>query len=267
MLRALLKIAAQQLWLWALLAPALLLTLCGCREAKQRLVQLYYIGNAWIWGIRIARRGALSAVAPLLVASNHTTYLDVIVLGALGPLIFTPKAEIARWPLIGPIAKLCGAIFIERRANKAAAHRDAVRAALEQGARVSIFPEGTTGDGTALLPFKTSLFAAVEAPLPDGAYIAVQPVAIAYTGLDGAPLTDGNRLDVAWTGDALFFPHIWHFLARRSVEVTVTPLAPVTMRGFADRKALAAYCESRIAQALGLASEPKKAPKTEVLRA
>lgn len=258
-IRALLRVLVQQVWLWALLSPAVILDLLGMEQAKQRVVQLYYRVNARIWGVTIVRQGSLSPSRPLLVVSNHTSYLDIIVLGSLGPMRFTPKSEIARWPLIGWIARLCGAIFIERKTAKAAQHRDVIRVALEHGHCVSIFPEGTTGEGERLLPFKSSLLAAVEAPLPGGEYIAVQPVALRYTHLDGKPITDKTRTQVAWIGEALFFPHAWNILRHRSVRVEAAFLAPIVAADCRDRKALAAHCEAQIAQALG-ADCIKKSP-------
>ena len=116
---------------------------------------------------------------------------------------------------------------------------------MKHGDIISLFPEGTTNDGAALLPFKSSFFSIAK---DQG--VEVQPVSLVYTALSGNPITDKNRLRVGWYGDAEFFPHVMNFLRERSVEVTVIFHASVQPQDFASRKELALYCHDVIEKPL-----------------
>lgn len=98
--------------------------------------------------------------------SNHVSWLDIIVLGSLRPLSFVAKSEIAGWPVVGTLARLQRTVFIDRarRADTAAVNA-AVARRLAGGDLIVLFAEGTTGDGTRLLPFRSSLVGAARAAL------------------------------------------------------------------------------------------------------
>jgi 1-acyl-sn-glycerol-3-phosphate acyltransferase len=148
-------------------------------------------------GIRVERRGRPSAQHPVLFVSNHCSYLDITVLGSLVPASFVAKAEVARWPLFGQLARLQRSVFIDRRTFRTADHRDDMLARLEEGDDLILFPEGTSSDGNRVLPFKSGLLSVTEAA-PDGRPFTVQPVSVAYTMLDGMPL---GRYLRPWTAD------------------------------------------------------------------
>src|SRR5262249_5248396 len=136
-----------------------------------------------VLGFRVRVRGSMATGAPVLFVSNHASYLDIPVLGSLIPASFVAKSEVARWPLFGVMAKLQRTVFIERRAERAGEHRDDLQKRLLEGGSVILFPEGTSSEGLTALPFKSSLFAAVENAGPSS-NILVQPVSITCTGLD-----------------------------------------------------------------------------------
>ena len=117
----------------------------------------------------------------MLVVANHVSWLDIFALHAVGPVRFIAKAEIERWPVLGGLVRGVGTLFIER-ARRHDTHRvnQEIARALAAGDIVAVFPEGTTTDGTALLPFKGSLLQ----PIID-AQGHVQPVAIRYRDADG----------------------------------------------------------------------------------
>ena len=104
---------------------------------------------------------------PTLFLSNHVSYFDITVLGALIDGSFVAKSEVAGWPLFGMLAKLQRTVFVVRRQGQAGAQRDAVAERLTRGENLIVFPEGTSGDGTRALPFKSSLLAAAN-PLSNG---------------------------------------------------------------------------------------------------
>src|SRR5262245_5697416 len=125
--------------------------------------------------IDIRMQGTL-AHPNVLVVANHVSWVDIFALHAVGPVRFIAKAEIARWPLLGRLVAGVGTLFIER-SRRHDTHRvnQEVARALEAGDIVAVFPEGTTTDGSEVLPFKPSLLQ----PIVDAAGFA-QPVAIRY---------------------------------------------------------------------------------------
>jgi 1-acyl-sn-glycerol-3-phosphate acyltransferase len=220
------------------------------KRVKESLIQGFYRLMGKVWGVRLAVRGALPTTRPLLVVSNHCSYLDIVILGQLMPLAFTPKAEIASWPIIGTLCRLAGCIFIDRRRESTEKNRQRLHVALqEEGTMVSIFPESTTNDGLQMQPFHSAFFSLAEIRLLTGEYLPVQPVSIAYHHADGTTLSRAEMDAVAWYGDAEFVPHLWEYLQTTGVWVTVTFHPPVTLEPFANRKALAEACETQVRSA------------------
>jgi 1-acyl-sn-glycerol-3-phosphate acyltransferase len=210
-------------------------------------------------GIRVAARGALAQARPLLIVANHTSYLDIEVLGSLIPGSFVAKAEIAGWPLFGWLAKLQRSVFIERRSSKAREHKDEIEKRLLEGDLLILFPEGTSDDGNRLLPFRSALFSVAERRI-EGAPLVVQPVSLAYTRLDG--MGRGFRPLFAWYGDMALATHLWRMLGMGVVGVEVIFHEPVTIDRFGGRKALAEHCWRVVSEGVAslLAGRPQRHP-------
>jgi 1-acyl-sn-glycerol-3-phosphate acyltransferase len=208
-----------------------------------------YKGIAVIAGIKLTVRGGLSTARPLLVVSNHVSYLDVIVLGGVFPFRFTPKQEIAGWPAIGAICKTTGCVFVDRSAKKIHESTEKIRTALQQGEVISLFPESTTGTGIKTLPFKPAFFHLADAPIA-GAELAVQPAAIIYTHIRGLPIDSCQWPTIAWYGDMVLLPHLWHLLKLGRIKATLEFLPPASLKEHGDRKGLAAHCQSAISAAI-----------------
>lgn len=154
-----------------------------------------------------------------VLIANHVSWLDILLLAGAADAIFVSKAEVARTPLVGWLAALNDTIFVERSARAdIAAQVDAIRSALG-GRPVTIFPEGTTGDGRTLLPFKPTLLAALDPPPPG---IRVQPVRLDYGDATS---------DVAWVGDEPGLRNIRRILSRRSFPVTLAFADPFVPTG------------------------------------
>lgn len=178
----------------------------------------------------------------VLYIANHLSWLDILVLAGATGTAFVAKADMAPWPVLGWLATLNNSVYVQRE-NRLDAHgqASAVRQALATGQPLTLFPEGTTADGTVLLPFRSSLVAAVT-PAPEG--IAIQPVAIDYG--PAAPA-------IAWTDDESVGSNALRVMSRPGrIAVTLHFLAPLDHADFADRKAIAAHSRAEIAAALGL---------------
>src|SRR5262245_28039014 len=210
-------------------------------ELARTLPPAYHRLVCRILGIRVAAQGQLAMARPLLIVGNHTSYLDIEVLGSVVPGSFVAKAEIARWPFFGWLAKLQRSVFIERRSSKTREHKDEIEKRLLDGDVLILFPEGTSNDGNRLLPFRSALFSVAERRI-EGEALVVQPVSLAYTRLDGMPMGRSFRPFFAWYGDMELPPHLWRMLGLGVVTAEVIFHEPVTIDRFGTRKALAEEC-------------------------
>ena len=177
----------------------------------------------------------------VLIVSNHVSWLDIMLIADASGAAFVSKDDVARWPVIGWLAALNNTVFVARSERKAVrGQADQLRDALMRDQPVALFPEGTTGDGRTLLPFRASLLAAV-APPPPG--VRLQPVAIDY----GAAADE-----IAWIGDEAAGANAKRVLSRPgTVAVTLHFLDPIDPALTPDRKLLADAARARIAAALG----------------
>lgn len=200
-------------------------------------------------GLRIHVHGELSRQRPLLIAANHVSWTDIMVLGATADVHFIAKAEVAGWPLFGWLAKLQRTVFIDRaRPRSAGEQAGAIAARLENGEPMVLFAEGTTSDGNRLLPFKTSLFAAGQMALGSDGGGAVQPVAIVYTRQHGMMMTRRQRMKFSWIGDQTLVPHLLALLAGSSADVELHFGEEIAFGPGINRKQVANEAERRVSE-------------------
>jgi lyso-ornithine lipid O-acyltransferase len=204
-----------------------------------------------ILGLRVRAIGRPAAARPVLFAANHISYLDITVLSSLLAASFVAKTEVARWPLFGWLAKLQRSVFVDRKVRSTAQQRDSIAARLAAKDALILFPEGTSGDGNRVLPFKSALFSVADHTATGP--VIVQPVSVAYTRLDGLPIGRALRPLFAWYGSMAMAPHLWTMLGLGTVEVVVEFHPPTTLAECGSRKRLARYCEERVAAGLATA--------------
>src|SRR5258708_15959750 len=140
-----------------------------------------------ILGIKVQVRGKRSDATPTLFVCNHVSYLDIVVMGGLVPTSFVAKAEVATWPFFSTLAKAQRTIFIERRTGKTSASRDEMLRRLNTGDNLMLFPEGTSSDGTRVLPFRSALFGVAQPRRADKPFVMPRG-AYATTRIAGFPL-------------------------------------------------------------------------------
>ena len=172
----------------------------------------------------------------IVIIANHLSWIDILTLAGATGTAFVAKAELCAVPLIGWLCTLNHTIFVER-GNKMgiAAQIDVLRGALAHHRPVTIFPEGTTGDGRTLQPFKASLLAVLDPPPPG---IRVQPVTIDYGDATG---------ELAWIGAETGLSHAIRILRRAgSFPVHLRFLSPFDPVTCAGRKAVSAEARSRM---------------------
>ena len=133
---------------------------------ERRAPRLWHRLVVRLLGLRVHVHGSPAEGRPLLIAANHVSWTDIMALGATADVHFIAKAEVAGWPLFGRLAKLQRTVFIDRtRPRNAGEQAGAIAARLANGEPMVLFPEGTTSDGNAPLPFKSTLFAAAQMAL------------------------------------------------------------------------------------------------------
>ncbi len=202
-------------------------------------------------GIRVHISGQVSRDGPVLLVSNHVSWLDIPVLSAVAPLCFVSKAEVGTWPFVSLLAKLQRSVFVDRtRKSLVRAKAGEIAERLAKGDTIVLFAEGTSSDGNRVLPFRTSLFSAAaggsDAANDNGLKAIVQTVTITYTHLHGLPLLRHERPLVAWYGDMDMLQHAWAVLKSGPIDVTIRIGEPVSLSSLGDRKQLAAFSEGRV---------------------
>jgi len=245
-----------------LLMPVQALGLALRRQWTTRLPRFYHRSCCRILGLKVRRIGRPTQARPVLFAANHISYLDITVLGSLLAVSFIAKREVARWPLFGWLARLQRSVFIDRQVRSTREQRDSIAGRLAGNEALVLFAEGTSGDGNRILPFKSALFSVADSKAldrPDDE-IAVQPVSIAYTRLDGMPIGRRLRPLFAWYGSMSLAPHLWTVLGLGTVEVVVEFHPPTTLAQCGSRKALARYCEERVATGMASALSGRRRP-------
>ena len=197
-----------------------------------------------IFGIKIKTFGKVSINSPILLISNHASYLDIIILGSLFKTSFIAKKEISKWPLLGILAKLQNTIFIDRRVSSLKNQENQIIKHLNEKKNLVIFPEGTSSDGNRVLPFKSSLFNIFEKNL--NSKILVQTITIVYKKINGIPMNRIERKNITWHSNMDLIPNIFNVLKKLSIEVEIIFNDEFLPSKEYDRKKLALHCWEKI---------------------
>jgi 1-acyl-sn-glycerol-3-phosphate acyltransferase len=224
----------------ALLLPFHLINVWLNPRSRMAVAQLWQRFVCFLIGVRIKVTGAPAADRPLLLLSNHTSWLDIPVLASVAPVSFIAKKEVATWPVVSFLAKAQRSVFIDRdRRHATGAHADEVAGRLSKGDIMVLFAEGTSSDGNIVLPFRSALIGAAQRAIDDGETATVQPVAVSYQRMLGLPLGRQHRPLVAWYGGTDLLPHLKRVLSEGGIDVHVVfgPAHRLTARD--DRKTVA----------------------------
>ena len=189
-------------------------------------------------GIQLVVEGSPPIVGPMLLVSNHISWVDIAVMHATRHCRFVSKDEIARWPVVSTLANAADTLYITRESR-----RDAMRVVhqmaecLQSGDVLAIFPEGTTGDGSTLLPFHANLLqAAIAADAP------VQPVALQFVDAASGQISFAP----CYVGDDTLWQSLWRTLCADNVQAVVRFGTPERSQG-RDRRTWAADLRQTIA--------------------
>ena len=237
------------------LIPVYALCLGPARGLRRPIQVLWCRIMLALAGVQVRAFGTPHGGGPTLWVANHVSYLDIAVLSRRLPGVFVAKSEVANWPLFGIIARLTGTIFVSRQPARARVQRETIRHHLAAGGNLLLFPEGTSTDGSAVAPFKSSLLDIASAG-GTGPAVTVQPISLAYTrDRAGVPLTGPRRGIYCWYGDMTLAPHLIRMLGHPGATVEVWFHPPVDAETFSSRKALARHCEAEVAAGIAAAHD------------
>ncbi len=147
----------------AVLLPFHLLAMAASGRSSMKVAQLWQRFACFLIGIRVTVTGAPVGDRPLLLLSNHNSWIDIPVLASVAPVSFVAKSEVAGWPVVSFLAKAQRTVFVERNNRRATgAQADEMAGRLSKGDIIVLFAEGTSSDGNKVLPFRSALVGAAQ---------------------------------------------------------------------------------------------------------
>lgn len=238
--RLVLRICAMVAWLLVCLPLYYLWLPFGHRNPWPRA---FLHGIIRLAGVRLRVHGRRVRRGAFLIA-NHVSWIDIPALSSASGAAFVAHDGLASVPLVRWLCRMNDTVFVARHDRASVARQvEQVREAIRDTGSLAVFPEGTTSDGTGVLPFKSSLLSALV-PVPAG--IAVQPVWLDF-GAEAA--------QVAWVGAEHGLDNFRRILARRwPVRLDVHFLPPLSGEELASRKTIAAAAQAAIVAAMDAAA-------------
>ena len=236
-----LRVTGRLVWLGGELFLAALnyaIYCAACQRDSLRSARAVWLQNTSrrllrVFGIETQFTGDIPSSG--LLVSNHLSYLDILVLSALAPCVFVAKREVKHWPVLGWFATKAGTVFVHRELRAQATQTvDKIEAALQTGALVVLFPEGTSSGGESILPFKSSLL--------EPAARQTHPLAAGFLRYD---LNDGDvSEEVCYWKDMTLVPHLINLCSKHAVQASVH--FNHFREGNADRKQLARQLHAEV---------------------
>jgi len=225
---------------------------------KNDIPRFFHKGFLRILNISVNLHGSLESSKPGLLIANHASWLDISILSSIGNVCFIAKSEIAKWPIIGFLAKLQETVFIERKIIRAEKHKTQILDSISKGKKLVLFPEGTSSDGNRVLTFKSSLFSIAETKQGKLGNYEFQAVSICYSEINGLPLSRSQRPNVAWWGNMSLFSHLWNVFKTTNIKIIVTAHKPII--SVYDRKIMSKIAWKQVASGMGDALSGRPIP-------
>lgn len=200
--------------------------------------------------VSVRVEGTIRHDQPMLILSNHVSWIDIVVLSAVLPLSFIAKREVGGWPVFGTLARLQRTVFVNReQRSKTRQTNQELGQRLSNGDAMVLFAEGTTSDGLRILPFRSPLVGAARQALLDGhpeETILIQPVCILYTHRNGLPLSRADMPHIGWYGDMELLPHLTSVITAGPLDVQIAFGQPIAYTTDSDRKQITRQAEAEV---------------------
>ncbi|MGY6568892.1 MAG: lysophospholipid acyltransferase family protein [Salinarimonas sp.] len=239
---------------------------------SRRIPILFHRLACRLIGLRILETGERPHDVPVLILSNHSSWIDIIALASLAPVSFVAKSEIAGWPVFGTLARLQRSIFIDRNDRRATGEAAAsIARRLARGEWIVLFAEGTTSDGNRVYPFRAPLVGAARLALAQAEQggsggsresLRLQPLAITYLRRNGLPLTRLERPDLCWYGRMDLVPHLAGILSGGPIDVLIHWGEPLAFEPGSDRKQLTREAWAQVRHTVSAANAGRFDPAT-----
>ncbi len=209
------------------------------RQMQAEMASLYSDRVLKILNIHLETSDAFPSIRKGLLVCNHWSYIDVLVIAKLIPSLFITSVEVKNSIGLGWITQLAGCLFVERRSRlKLESESQTLSEALMDGVPVTLFPEGTSTDGSKILPYRAALFqSAIDAKVP---------IHNLHIGFDHG--------SVAYYGDLEFGPHLLNLCKQKEIKARISYLGELVPEGFENRKTIALQSYTLALEAHSLAS-------------
>ena len=211
--------------------------------------RLFHQLAAYFLGLRVRLIGKPETGKATLVVANHISWIDIIALGSVADVTFVARDTMKKWPVVGFFSRLQKTIYVSSSPKTAARQTNAEMARrMGDGGAVCLFAEGRSDVGTHVMPFRSGLIASGQKALIDAGakYVSIQPVTIAYTHLQGLPITRPERALIAWIKAKSIAENVWDILTSGSKDVTIAFGDPMPFAEGADRKAISKQAENEV---------------------
>lgn len=227
------------------------------------LPRLFHRIGCFFLGLRVEVIGQPATGRPTLLVSNHISWTDIVAVGSVADVTFVAKREVGDWPFVGMMARLQKTIFVDRTRRS-----DAGRTAQEMGTHMAggnavlLFAEGQSDIGTHVLPFRSALVGAAQhAMIEAGAKdVMIQPLTIAYTRLQGLPVSRNERSLIAWIKSKSVKQNIREILGGPVKDVTVAFGTPIPLGENDNRKQVTKAAEDQVRAMLVALNRGQKLP-------
>jgi 1-acyl-sn-glycerol-3-phosphate acyltransferase len=228
------------------------------------LPRLFHRVGCVFLGLRVKVIGQPATGRATLLVSNHISWTDIIAIGSVADVTFVAKREVGEWFFVGMMARLQKTIFVDRTRRT-----DAARTSREMGAHMAggnavlLFAEGQSDIGTHVLPFRSALIGAAQHAMIDAGAkdVLIQPLTVAYTRLQGLPVSRNERSLIAWVKSKSLRQNIAEILSGGVKDVTVAFGTPLPLDEHADRKAVSRNAEAQVRRMLVALNRGQQLPE------
>lgn len=219
----------------------------------QAIPRLFHRLGCIFLGLKVTVIGQPATGRPTLLVSNHISWTDIIAIGSVADVTFVAKSEVGKWPFVGFMADLQKTIYVDRTRRSDAGRTSREMAShMAAGNAVLLFAEGQSDIGTHVLPFRSALIGAAQHAMEEAGAedVMIQPLTVAYTRLQGLPVSRNERSLIAWIKSKSVGQNIREILTGGTKEVTVAFGSPMPLSHGANRKVVSKAAENEVRRML-----------------